>query len=90
LDAFEKANGAGMSPDELNYFYFTGGNVIFITAASETMKNNGRLNGAICQQVLAAESAWGNVKVPLGGDVDIQMRTNRLRAMLLPSCQAAR
>ena len=89
LDAFEKANGAGMSTEELNYFYFVGGNVIFITAASEVMKNNGQLNAAICNQVVAAESAWGNVKVPLGSQVDIQMRTNTLRAMLLPSCQQA-
>lgn len=87
LDAFEKANGPGMSAEELNYFYYTGGNVIFITAASEAMKNNGQLNSAICGQVIAGEAAWGNVKVPLGTEVDIAMRTNTLRAMLLPACQ---
>jgi len=89
LDAFEKANGAGMSTEELNYLYYVGGNVIWMTAASETMKNNGQLNQAICNQVLAAESAWSNVKVPTGSQVDIEMRTNTLRAMLLPTCQLA-
>ena len=89
LDAFEKANSGGLSAEELNYLYYVGGNVIFITAGSEVMKNNGQLNAAICNQVIAAESAWGNVKVPLGSQIDVQMRTNTLRAMLLPSCQRA-
>jgi len=87
LDSFEQANGAGMSADELNYFYYVGGNVIWMTAASEVIKNNGQLNEAICGQVNAAESAWGNVEVPLGSQIDIKMRTDTLRAMLLPSCQ---
>jgi len=90
LDAFEKANSAGMSAEELNYLYYVGGNVIWLTAASETMKNNGQLNASICTQVLAAESAWQKVKVPTGTQVDIEMRTNTLRAMLLPACQQAR
>lgn len=89
LDAFEKANGANMSTEELNYFYYAGGNVIWITAASEVMKNNGQLNTAICGKVIAAETAWGNVRVPLGTKIDIEMRTNTLRAMLLPACQQA-
>jgi len=87
LDAFEKENRANMSIPELNYLYYVGGRVIWITAASEVMKNNGQLNTNICTQVAAAESAWGNVNVRLGSTVDIAMRTDTLRAMLLPSCQ---
>lgn len=86
LDAFEKANGADMTRDELNYFYYIGGNVIWMTAASETMKNNGHLNAAICEQVKAAEVAWKNVEVPSGTQIDIDMRTNELRRMMLPEC----
>jgi len=58
LDAFEKTNGAGMSAEELNYFYYVGGNVIWMTAASEVMKNNGQLNTAIC-----ASSCCGRKRV---------------------------
>lgn len=90
LDAFEKANRAGMTGEELNYFYYVGGNVIWMTAASETMKNNGRVNVSICEQVKAAEAAWTNVKVPSGTQIDIEMRTNDLRRMLLPVCQQGR
>ena len=89
LDAFEKTNGPGLSPEEINYFYYIGGNVIWISAAAEVIKNNGQLNADICTQVASAESAWGNVNVPLGTQVDIQMRTNTIRAMLLPPCQQA-
>lgn len=86
LDAFEKTNGSGMSSEELNYFYYVGGNVIWMTAASETMKNDGRVNQAICNQVKAAETAWSNVNVAAGTQVDIEMRTNDLRKMLVPVC----
>lgn len=86
LDQFERTNGQGMTPDEKNYFYFVGGNVIWMTAASETMKNDGRVNQTICGQVRAAEAAWGNVNVPSGTEVDIEMRTNDLRRMLVPVC----
>ena len=87
LDAFEKTNGPSLGPDEINYLYYLGGNVIWITAASEVIKNNGQLNADICVKVGAAERTWSNVKVPLGTQVDIEMRTNTIRAMLLPSCQ---
>lgn len=90
LDAFERANGAGLTSEELNYFYYVGGNIIWITAASETMRNDGRLNAAICQQVIAAETSWGNVKVPAGTQIDIEMRTSDIRRMLLPACRQAR
>lgn len=90
LDTFEKVNGAGMTADERNYFYYVGGNVIWMTAGSETMKNNGQLNAAICNQVIAAETAWRNVKVPSGTQIDIEMRTSDLRRMLLPACTNAR
>ncbi|MEP3892101.1 MAG: hypothetical protein ABJN69_16710 [Hellea sp.] len=90
LDAFERNNGSGMTPEERNYFYFAGGNVIWMTAASETMKNDGRLNAPICEQVRAAEAAWSNVDVPAGTSVDIDMRTNDLRRMLLPACTQQR
>ena len=86
LDAFERNNGTGLTPEERNYFYFAGGNVIWMTAASETMKNDGRLNAGICDQVKAAEAAWSNVSVPLGSIIDNEMRTNALRRMLLPAC----
>jgi len=90
LDMFEKVNGAGMTPDERNYFYYVGGNVIWITAASEVMKNNGRLSVGICEQVKAAEASWGNVRVPENSEIDIEMQTNDLRRMLLPACTQAR
>jgi len=86
LNAFEETNGVGMSPDERNYFYYNGGTVIWMTAASEAIKNDGRLNANICQQVKAAEAAWGNVNVPMGTQIDIDMRTNELRRMMLPAC----
>lgn len=90
LDAFEKSNGAGLTAEERNYFYYVGGNVIWMTAASETMKNDGFVTQAICNQVQSAEVVWGNVKVTPGSQVDIDMRTNALRGMLGPVCQAAR
>ena len=90
LDAFERNNGAGLTSEERNYFYFAGGNVIWMTAGSETMKNDGRLNVGICDQVKAAEAAWSNVNVPAGSSVDIDMRTNQLRRMLLPACTQPR
>ena len=86
LDAFEKANSAGMTDEELNYFYFVGGSVIWMTAAAETMKNDGELNSAICQQALSAEQAWGNVRVQTGTKVHNEMLTNPIRRMLLPAC----
>lgn len=89
LVVFQNANSSDMNADELNYFYYVAGNVIWITAASETVKNNGQLNTLICQQVAAAERAWDKVEVPLGSQIDIEMRTNTLRAMLSPSCQQA-
>lgn len=89
LDQFEKTNGAALSAEERNYFYYMGGNIIWLTAGSEVMKNNGNLSPQICQQVIAAESAWGNVQVVSGSDVDINMRTHDLRRMLTPACQAA-
>lgn len=90
LDVFEQANGRGLTPEELNYFYYVGGNVIWMTAASETMKNNGQLNAAICEQVKAAEGAWSNVSVSSGTEIDIEMRTNELRRMLSPACAQSR
>ncbi|WP_154813605.1 hypothetical protein [Hellea balneolensis] len=89
LDQFEKTNGAALSADERNYFYYMGGNIIWLTAGSEVMKNNGNLTPQICQQVIAAESAWGNVRVAEGTDVDVSMRTHDLRRMLVPVCQVA-
>jgi len=89
LDQFEKSNSQGMTADERNYFYFMGGNIIWLTAGSEVMKNDGNLTAQICQQVMAAESAWSNVRVASGTDVDISMRTHDLRRMLVPACQAA-
>ena len=86
LDAFEKENSTGMSADERNYLYFVGGNVIWLTAASETMKNNGQVNLAICGQVKAAEAAWANVSVPAGSQVDIRMQSSDLRRLLVPVC----
>jgi len=87
LDAFEKANVQGMTPEERSYFYYIGGNLIWITAGSETLKNGGYVNPAICTQVRAGEAAWANVNVSSGTQVDIEMRTNALRTMLLPACQ---
>lgn len=90
LDTFERNNGLGMTPEERNYFYYSGGNVIWMTAGSETMKNDGRLNATICQQVRAAEGAWSNVNVPSGSTVANDMRTNELRRMLSPACNQQR
>ena len=89
LDNFEKTNGAGLTPDEANYFYYVGGNLIWMTATAETIKNNGQLNPSICFQVKAAETAWGNVAVPTGSAVDLDMRNSQLRSLLLPACLKA-
>lgn len=89
LVVFQNANSSDMNADELSYLYYVAGNIIWMTAASETMKNNGQLNTMICRQVFAAERAWDKVEVPLGSQIDIEMRTNTLRAMLSPSCQQA-
>ena len=89
LDAFEKQNTNGLTAEERNYLYYIGGNVIWMTAASETMKNDGLLTPAICEQVKSAEAAWGNVTVPQGSQIHNEMLTNDLRRMLLPACQAA-
>jgi len=86
LDAFEKSNGAGMTAEERNYFYYVGGSVIWMTAAAEAMKNNGLVNEAICLQASAAESAWGNVDVPEGTQIDIEMRTDSVRALMISAC----
>jgi len=86
LDTFEKENSAGMSGEERNYFYYVGGNVIWMTAASETMKNDGRVTPAICQQVLSAEQAWGNVNISRDTELYREMLNNSLRTMLLPAC----
>jgi hypothetical protein len=90
LDTFEKENSAGMTPEERNYFYYVGGNVIWMTAASETMKNDGGVTPAVCQQVAAAEQAWGNVNIDQSSEVYQEMLNNPLRAMLLPVCRQAK
>lgn len=90
LVEFEKINGSGLSLDESNHLYYVVGNLIWMTAGSEAIKNNGQVNRLICHQADAAERAWEKVEVPLGSDVDIEMRMNTLRAMLSPVCEQAR
>ena len=89
LDSFEATNGATLTPDERNYFYYVGGNIIWITAGLEAMKSDNQLTEAICVQVQAAEAAWGNVRVAEASPIMTEMRTSTLRRMLLPACQAA-
>ena len=59
-----------------------------MTAASEAIANDGQLNASICVQVKAAEAVWSNVRVPSGSEIDMDMKTNDLRRMMLPVCQA--
>lgn len=86
LDKFEKEKGSLLSSEESNYFYYVGGTVIWLTAGSEAMKNNGQMTASICSQVRSAETVWGNVKVQPGGSLDTEMRNNQLRSLMLPVC----
>ncbi len=87
LDAFEKENAEGLTPIELSYFYYMGGNTIWLTAGAETLRNKGIVTAGICTQVNAAEIAWGNVRIEADSEIDVQMKTNQLRQILLPVCQ---
>jgi hypothetical protein len=87
LDDFEKENAEGLTPIELSYFYYMGGNTIWLTAGAEAFRNKGIITIGICTQVNAAETAWGNVRVEPDSEIDIQMKTNQLRQILLPVCQ---
>lgn len=87
LDSFETSNGASLTLDERNYFYYVGGNIIWITAGLEALKNDGRLNENICLQARLASSSWSNVRVPAGSPVDIEMQNNQIRQMLISGCQ---
>lgn len=86
LDRFEKEKGPLLSSDESNYFYYVGGTVIWLTAGSEAIKNNGQMTASICNQVKLAETVWGSVKVQPGGSLDTEMRNNQLRSLMLPVC----
>lgn len=86
LDKIEREKLATMSNDDRNYLYYVGGSVIWMTAASESMKNNGMLSNSICQLVKSAETIWGNVIVQPGSEVHNAMLTNQLRNMMLPAC----
>ena len=89
LDAFEKENAEGLTPIELSYFYYMGGNTIWLTAGAETLRNKGIVTAGVCTQVNAAEAAWGNVRAAADSEIDVQMKANQLRQILLPVCQAA-
>lgn len=86
LDAIEREKLSTMSNDDRNYLYYVGGSVIWMTAASESMKNNGMLSNSICQLVKSAETTWGNVIIQPGSEVHNAMLTNQLRNMMLPAC----
>ena len=86
LDTFEKENGEGLTAEERNYFYYIGGNVIWMTAAAETMKNDGVVTEAVCQQAVSAEQAWGNVRIDKSSQLYNDMLNNAIRGMLLPIC----
>ena len=89
LDTFEKENGEGLTAEERNYFYYIGGNVIWMTAAAETMKNDGVVTEAVCQQAVSAEQAWGNVRIDKSSQLYNDMLNNAIRGMLLPICTQA-
>ena len=89
LDEFERTNGAGLSAEERNYFYFVGGMTIWMTAASETIRNDGRVSLAICNQVKSAETAWGNIDAPFNSQLVVDMQNNDIRKMLVPVCNSA-
>jgi len=89
LDAFEKANQAGLNKQEQAYLYYMTGKTIWMTAGAEAVKNNTKVTHNICMQVLAAETAWVNVKAEPGSPYDQDMRANEIRNILLPICQSA-
>jgi hypothetical protein len=88
LDTFEIQNLAGLTVIERSYLYYMGGNTIWLTAGAETLRNNGIITSKICTQVNAAQKAWSNVRVNPDSEIDVLMRTNDLKNILVPACQA--
>ena len=88
LDEIEKLNLPGMNPDERNHFYYEGGNIIWLTAGGEVMRNDGNVNRNICQLAQIAENTWMNVKMDPSEPLIQQMLQSPLRNMIIPACQA--
>lgn len=88
LEEYDRNNGHTLSAEARNYFNYIGGKVILMTAASETLRNNGQVNHAICGQVNAAESIWATINAPFNSQLVVDMQNNQLRKMLAPVCNA--
>jgi len=88
LDNFQKAN-PNITPSEKNYLNFTGGYVIWVTSAAETIRNNTHVNAHICRQVQVANILWLKVSVPEGHPVAEEINNYPLRPLLISACQRA-